>query len=370
MATRITLVDFIELAREAHGEVYDYSSVVWVNSITKIDIICPIHGTFTQNPQSHIRGTGCKRCGMLQRAANNLVKYGVTNPSQTKLVQDKTKATNLEKYGTEYAISSSVVRNRIKTTNLDRTGHENPLSSPLIRNKLKATNLEKYGHEHILISPHRKANNLEKYGCEYSSQSELVKDKIKATNLEKYGHENPFGSDLIKEQLKATNLEKYGTESHSQKHLLDILPQLTNLEWLIDQYATYSKTAWQISKELGISDVTVGKYLRRAEIEIKATRQTSYRSNQWLDSLGITNREYQWHPTNKRLKSDGYDPETNTIYEFHGDYWHGNPVVFASDKIFHGDLTFGELYQRTKLREEEILNLGYNLVVMWENDFI
>ena len=30
-------------------------------------------------------------------------------------------------------------------------------------------------------------------------------------------------------------------------------------------------------------------------------------------------------------KVDGYCYETNTVYEFHGDYWHGNPIVFDSD---------------------------------------
>ena len=31
--------------------------------------------------------------------------------------------------------------------------------------------------------------------------------------------------------------------------------------------------------------------------------------------------------------------------------------------------TFGELYQRTKDREELIRNLGFNLVVMWESNW-
>ena len=34
---------------------------------------------------------------------------------------------------------------------------------------------------------------------------------------------------------------------------------------------------------------------------------------------------------NTRLKADGYCKETNTIYEFHGDYWHGNPLINISN---------------------------------------
>ena len=25
---------------------------------------------------------------------------------------------------------------------------------------------------------------------------------------------------------------------------------------------------------------------------------------------------------------DGYDSKTNTIYEFNGDFWHGNPNIY------------------------------------------
>lgn len=72
-----------------------------------------------------------------------------------------------------------------------------------------------------------------------------------------------------------------------------------------------------------------------------------------------------------KYRADGYCKETNTIYEFHGDYWHGNPKLFDKDKMnMVSKKTFGELYQRTLEKEEIIKKLGYNLVVMWERDWI
>lgn len=71
-----------------------------------------------------------------------------------------------------------------------------------------------------------------------------------------------------------------------------------------------------------------------------------------------------------KYRADGYCPSTNTIYEFYGDYWHGNPAVFEPhDHNQHLDKTFGELYQKTIERETEIRSLGYNLETMWEQDF-
>lgn len=55
--------DFIEQVNKIHDNKYDYSNMVYANNKTKIDIICPIHGTFKQLPTTHLckRG-GCKKC--------------------------------------------------------------------------------------------------------------------------------------------------------------------------------------------------------------------------------------------------------------------------------------------------------------------
>ena len=54
--------ELIRRAKEVHGEKYDYSKVEYVNSKTKIKIICPIHGEFEQRANDHLRGQGCPKC--------------------------------------------------------------------------------------------------------------------------------------------------------------------------------------------------------------------------------------------------------------------------------------------------------------------
>jgi G:T-mismatch repair DNA endonuclease (very short patch repair protein) len=67
---------------------------------------------------------------------------------------------------------------------------------------------------------------------------------------------------------------------------------------------------------------------------------------------------------------DGYDKERNMVYEFLGDFWHGNPKKFKSFEFNKTtNCTFGDLYQKTLEREQQIKDLGYNLVVMWEYDW-
>ena len=54
--------EFIEKARQVHGDKYDYSKVNYVNALTKVTIICPIHGEFEQTPNNHLYGKGCPGC--------------------------------------------------------------------------------------------------------------------------------------------------------------------------------------------------------------------------------------------------------------------------------------------------------------------
>jgi len=79
--------------------------------------------------------------------------------------------------------------------------------------------------------------------------------------------------------------------------------------------------------------------------------------------------EYKILGTNYR--ADGYCKETNTIYEFYGDIWHGNLDLFDEDEICSSYLTecAGSLYIKTMQREEKIKKMGYNLITIWENDY-
>lgn len=58
---------FVKRAVSKHGNLYDYSSVVYVNSKTPVEIICPTHGPFWQVPVSHTKGFGCARCAGVSR---------------------------------------------------------------------------------------------------------------------------------------------------------------------------------------------------------------------------------------------------------------------------------------------------------------
>jgi len=101
---------------------------------------------------------------------------------------------------------------------------------------------------------------------------------------------------------------------------------------------------------------------------------TSKSANMWLNSLNIPglrtfeSQEGEYRIPKLNYRVDGYDKDTNTVYEFHGDYWHGHPDhknYKYGEKHPTVNLTWNELYTKTIERDKKIIEAGYNLVVKW-----
>jgi hypothetical protein len=99
---------------------------------------------------------------------------------------------------------------------------------------------------------------------------------------------------------------------------------------------------------------------------------TSQGEKDWLDSLGIPGliRNKMLVVGGRAYRPDGFDPITNTVYKYDGDFWHGNPRFYDQDKM-HPTVgkTFGELYESTLLKRRTYEEAGYKVVSIWESDF-
>lgn len=104
------------------------------------------------------------------------------------------------------------------------------------------------------------------------------------------------------------------------------------------------------------------------------------KSIEWLNYVATTQNIFIQHAENigefiipqTNYRVDGYCKETNTIYEFYGDYWHGNPKRFKPEEYCHplnSNITAKELYEQTLVRETNIKSKGYFLVTIWENEW-
>lgn len=90
MKQRKTNEKFISDAIKVHGLRYDYSRANYEGSQKNVDIICLLHGVFSQLANNHLNGEGCPECGKISMAK-----------TQTKL-HETFVSEGLEVYGEKY----------------------------------------------------------------------------------------------------------------------------------------------------------------------------------------------------------------------------------------------------------------------------
>ena len=72
---KITTEDFIKKAKELHPDKnYDYSKVIYVKSNLKVEIICPIHGSFFQKPNDHNNSKYPQNCPNCSQSKKSNIK--------------------------------------------------------------------------------------------------------------------------------------------------------------------------------------------------------------------------------------------------------------------------------------------------------
>lgn len=71
--------EFIEDAKEKHGDKYSYEKTEYVNNHTKVCITCSKHGDFWQTPNSHLSGRGCPTCAKYLNLTKRFIKRAVKN---------------------------------------------------------------------------------------------------------------------------------------------------------------------------------------------------------------------------------------------------------------------------------------------------
>ena len=55
-----------ERCTEIHGGKYTYTNSVYIDYITKMTVICPLHGGFHVSPKKHVIGVGCPKCSSIR----------------------------------------------------------------------------------------------------------------------------------------------------------------------------------------------------------------------------------------------------------------------------------------------------------------
>lgn len=294
---RQTQEDFILKAKLVHGDKYDYSLVNYIDTNLKVKIICKEHGIFEQLPCNHYK-QNCPSCCKNKKIT-------------TEIFVNRAKEINGDKY--DY--------NDVKYVNI---------TTPVkIICKI---------HGMFLQTPREHFSGCGCYKC--ANRILNTKDFIEKAS---YRHNNLY---------------------HYTKTLYVNARNKIIITCKI--HGDFLQNPNDHLNGCGCQKCGLGNY---SKIAIE-----------WLDTIMITQNifiqhannqgEYVIHLDNKKFKVDGYCRETNTIYEFYGDIWHGNPCKYKPNDFNPiNKKTYGELYDDTIKRENEIKNLNYNLITIWESDY-
>jgi hypothetical protein len=369
--------EFIDKAIEVHGDKYDYSKVEYKKCEQKVIINCYEHGDFEQTPKNHLQKKGCKKCGLLTQINKQRKTTEIFIKEAIKVHG------NIFDYSkTEYTTNKNNITVICKSHGLFNT---NP------KNHLNGHGCKKCGINKVIMLK-TKTNN------QFILEAQLVhKNKY---NYAKTNYTNcdieicitcPIHGDFFQKPSSHLNnggCNKCGIDVTTFKNSLLQDEFINKVIEIHGNKYDYSKVIYtNINSKLCIICPKHGEFIQTANMHKNgkngcpncSNRGYSNQQIQWLnfiqskENISIQHAENsnEYQIPNTKFKADGYCKETNTIYEYHGDYWHGNPYRFNSNEINKTTkCTFGELYQNTLNKEQQIRDLGFNLITIWESDWI
>jgi len=359
--------EFIEKAKLIHKDKYDYSKTEYLLSNKQVIIICKIHGEFNQIASYHLGGSGCQKCANKYTMTTNefiekskLVHGNKYDYSKVDYINTDIKVLILcKKHGEFQQIPTDHLR-----------GHDclKCYQSTISERMLQTT--EEFIERSKNI--HGDLYDYSKVDYKYSNEKVIIICKIHGEFLQTFTSHYHSRSGCQKCAGVAKLTTEDFIERSKKKH--------GNLyDYSLANYTNNSTKVLIICKKHGEFYQNPGShYISGSGCPKCCNINYSTMQILWLNFLSRFYNIYIQHALNDgeflipntNYKADGYCKETNTIYEFHGDFWHGNPKIYNQDKInTKTNCSFKELYEKTLIKENKIKELGYNLVIIWEKDW-
>jgi len=219
---RLTTEQFIQKAKQVHGNKYDYSLVKYINAYTKVCIICSEHGKFWQRPTHHYN-ENCPKCETYNRHNKNifiqkakqvhgnkydyrLVKY-INAYTKVKIICKKCK--NIFKQRPHNHLIGNncpICQNKTKLNNLNRQKRFNNFL-----NKAKQVHGNKYNYDHLLTNDYIGFNSKIKILClEHGYFLQTPNKHLSGRGCPKCSNKNKTTMEFIKQaNLIHNNLYDY-----------------------------------------------------------------------------------------------------------------------------------------------------------------
>ena len=329
------LSDFIKKARNVHGDKYDYSKSLYLGSREKIEIICPLHGSFFQLATNHLSGKGCKECSKIQVIKN-----------QSSNTEDFiNKARNV--HGDIYDYSLVNYKNNHTQVEIICKEHGKFLQSP--KDHLSGRGCPYCGRERsnediksrMMLSKDefiKRANEVHGERYDYS----LVNYKDTKTKVEIICKEHGSFFQSPNKHMQGNGCPACGRERTAEHNFLtldDFIRKAKNvhgdkydyskslytgadnkLEIICEKHGKFEQTPHNHLK--GTNCPSCGASISKPEIKLKDLIKSFYKGEIITNSKNII----------PPMELDIFVPTLNLAIEFNGGYWHSEKF---KDKNYH-----------------------------------
>lgn len=363
---RYTTESFIKRAKEIHGNKYDYSKANYIDSNTKVCIICHEkdhngieHGEFWQTPNAHLQKRGCPKCKQ-----DKISHIGERN---AEAFFKKCK----EIHGNKYDYSKSVYINNITKMLIScpihgefwqmPKMHINGVGCPKCAN-IKRGEVMKSTTETFIS----KAKEI--HGDKYDySNTKYINSEIKVSiichKLDPYGHEHGLFT-----QLPSGHLYGYGCPKCAKDILrLDTETFIEKARAIHGDKYDYSKVKYThstdeitiICPEHGEFQTTPNRHLMGSgcpKCSYSISKAEDEISQFIIKLVGKENVLLKDRNILSPKELDIYIPSKKIAIEYNGLYWHSEE--YKTDKNYH--------LQKT----EECRSKGLKLIQIFEDEYL
>jgi hypothetical protein len=361
-----TFEEWVNISNEIHNSKYTYKQMFKKNNANYLVINCEKHGDFEKKISNHTtKKQGCPSCSYCKSSK----------------ILSNTKECFIEKaiqiHGDKYdysLVEYNGSQNNVKIICKTHGIFEQTPSNHYKQNCPKCSKISKYTLETFI----EKANKIHNLKYEYLNITFIDCNTPVQILCKEHGYflqkprDHINGNGCYKCCGKIKNTTDF-IEKASMRH---------------NNLYDYSKSLYKNAKDkISITCKVHGDFLQSPNDHLNGCGcqkcglgNFSKKSIEWLNNIMFKEKIFIQHAenngekiieiNNKKYKCDGYCEETNTIYEFYGDIWHGNPDKFSRDGINPlNKKTFGELYDDTITRENILKERGYKLITIWESEY-
>ncbi len=372
---------FLAKCIEAFGNRFDMRSVVYEGHMSKITVTCTLHQTtFEVVATDFLQGKGCRQCTDIKELVKRRSYENKAEDPNIRFIE-KAIAIHGDRYTYENARYIDC-RTKISITCREHGSFETtPRQHILAKSNCPRCGIKQASKSRmctlahfIMLATYRHGHRYdygsvryEGYDCvvtiichEHGQFQQTVQNHLRGSGCPKCGKNFPYTTDTYIARAKQVHGNRYDYSKVDYTGAHKKIKIICNNHGVFEQVAfnhlqgSNCRLCWQESN------------CSKAQID-------------WLEYIAVREGIHIQHAMNggefkipgSRYLADGYCPVMNLVFEYHGSVYHGDPVVYErSEYIPYLKSTAGELYDKTMRKETFIRDQGFELVTMWETEWL